>query len=67
MRNCWRRSEPELHLPETSLRIDPWSSGWAHSMLLFAHMPNPPTKQAGGRTGGPSRGRLGGAEPPPGR
>eukprot|EP00969_Alexandrium_andersonii_P114942 5083228-Alexandrium_andersonii.AAC.1 len=60
MRNC---SKLELRGPRTGLKVDPRSSGGMHSAPLLVQTPNPPTKRAGGRASGASRGRQGGGAP----
>eukprot|EP00969_Alexandrium_andersonii_P252895 11177405-Alexandrium_andersonii.AAC.1 len=50
------RSNLELRGPRNGLKVDPGSSGRVQSAPLFAQMPNPPTKWAGGRARGASRG-----------
>eukprot|EP00969_Alexandrium_andersonii_P153583 6791562-Alexandrium_andersonii.AAC.1 len=53
---CLRRSSLELHGPRRGLEIALRSSRGVRSAPFFAQMPNPPTKVAGGRAGGASRG-----------
>eukprot|EP00969_Alexandrium_andersonii_P158451 7000293-Alexandrium_andersonii.AAC.1 len=62
MRRCLRRSKLELRGPRNGLEIGTRSSG--RSAPFSAQMPNPPTRRAGGRGGGASRGGLGWRSPP---
>eukprot|EP00969_Alexandrium_andersonii_P239919 10591796-Alexandrium_andersonii.AAC.1 len=65
MRDCSRRSKLELRRPRIGPNICTRSSwGVSPAPLCFALMLIPPTKRAGGRAGGASRGRLGGWSPP---
>eukprot|EP00969_Alexandrium_andersonii_P354407 15442086-Alexandrium_andersonii.AAC.1 len=56
MRDCLRHSKLELRGSRNNLRSCPQSSGGRALCHYFAQVPNPPTKRAGGRAGGASRG-----------
>eukprot|EP00969_Alexandrium_andersonii_P280037 12379416-Alexandrium_andersonii.AAC.1 len=58
-RNGLRRLKLELRGPRNHLKIGPQTSGEVRSAPLLAQMPNLPTKRAGGRAGGASRGGPG--------
>eukprot|EP00969_Alexandrium_andersonii_P168966 7467935-Alexandrium_andersonii.AAC.1 len=64
MQNCLRRSTLELRGPRHFIEIGPRSSRDMRFAPLFAQMPNLPTKRAGGRAGGASRGGPEGRSPP---
>eukprot|EP00969_Alexandrium_andersonii_P248299 10972109-Alexandrium_andersonii.AAC.1 len=64
MRNCLRHSKLALRRPRNGLNTCTQSFRAVRSALLFAQMQNLPTRQAGGRAGGASRGGSGGAELP---
>eukprot|EP00969_Alexandrium_andersonii_P331217 14639158-Alexandrium_andersonii.AAC.1 len=57
---AFTRSNLELRGPKNGPNMGPRSSGGVRSAPFLTQIPNPPTKGAGGRARGASRGRPGG-------
>eukprot|EP00969_Alexandrium_andersonii_P008232 357948-Alexandrium_andersonii.AAC.1 len=56
MRKCLRHFKLKLRGPRNGRNIDPRSSAGCILRRFFVQTPNLPTKRAGGRAGGASRG-----------